>query len=62
MAVLKVIELMAESPTSWENATQQAAMKAAKTLKGVRSVWVKRKSTEPAHDVFAYRLGIVILA
>ena len=58
MAVLKVIELMAESPTSWENATQQAAMKAAKTLKGVRSVWVKDMSAhvDKTGNITSYRV------
>jgi dodecin len=41
MAVLKVIELMANSSKSWEDATQQAVAKASKTLKGVKSVWVQ---------------------
>jgi dodecin len=58
MAVLKVIELMAESPTSWENATQMAATKAAKTLKGVRSVWVKDMSAhvDKAGKITSYRV------
>ena len=41
MAVLKVIELLAESPKSWEDAAQVAVSKAAKTLKNVRSVWIQ---------------------
>lgn len=41
MTVLKVIELMSESNESWEDAAQKAVNKAAKTVKGIRSVWVK---------------------
>lgn len=41
MTVLKVIELMAESSNSWEDAAQKAIDKASKSLKGIKSVWVK---------------------
>lgn len=41
MAVNKVIELMSESPKSWEDAAQKAADKASKTVKGIQSLWVK---------------------
>jgi flavin-binding protein dodecin len=41
MTVLKVIELMSESSKSWEDAAQKAVDKATKTLKGVKSVWIK---------------------
>lgn len=44
MAVLKVIELMAESSKGWEDAAQQAVTKASKSLKGIRSVWMKDMS------------------
>ena len=44
MAVLKVIELMSESSKSWEDATQKAVDKASKSLKGIKSVWVKNFS------------------
>jgi flavin-binding protein dodecin len=41
MSVNKVIELMAESNTSWEDAAQKAVSKAAKSVKQIRSVWVQ---------------------
>ncbi|MGQ0456387.1 MAG: dodecin family protein [Hyphomicrobium sp.] len=44
MAVNKVIELMASSNKSWEDATQKAVDKASKSLKGIRSVWVQDMS------------------
>lgn len=40
MAVLKVIEIMASSPKSWEDATIIAVKTAGKTLKGIRSVYI----------------------
>lgn len=44
MAVLKVIELMASSPKSWEDATKNAVKTAGKTIKGIRSVWIQDQS------------------
>ena len=38
MAILKVIEVMANSTTSWEDATKKAVKEAAKTVKGIKSV------------------------
>ncbi|HYM94845.1 MAG TPA: dodecin family protein [Chitinophagaceae bacterium] len=40
MAVLKVLELMANSTKSWEDAAQQAIDEASKTLSNIRSVYV----------------------
>jgi flavin-binding protein dodecin len=44
MSVLKVIELLASSTISWEDATQKAITKASKSLKNVKSVYVKNQS------------------
>ncbi len=44
MAVLKVIEVMASSSKSWEDATLTAVKRTAKTVKNIRSVWVKDQS------------------
>lgn len=44
MAVLKVIELMASSEKSWEDASAKAISKASKTIKGIKSAWVKDQS------------------
>ena len=44
MAVLKVIEVLASSPKSWEDATQIAVSQAAKSLKNIRSVYVQEHS------------------
>lgn len=41
MSVAKVIELIAESPTSWEDAAQNAVNAAHQTLRHVRNVYVK---------------------
>lgn len=44
MAVLKVIELLASSEKSWEDATMNAVKMAAKTVKEIRSVYVQDMS------------------
>ena len=44
MKVMKVIELMSNSTESWEDATRKGVQKASKSLKNVRSVWVKDQS------------------
>lgn len=44
MAVLKVIEILASSPVSWEDATAVAVKTAGKTVKEIRSAYVKDHS------------------
>ena len=41
MAVLKVIEIMANSDKSWEDAVRKAVKTAAKSVKNIQSVYVK---------------------
>jgi flavin-binding protein dodecin len=38
---VKVIELMSESPKSWEDAAHNAISEASKTLRNVRSIYIK---------------------
>jgi len=44
MAVLKVIEVMASSEKSWEDATAAAVKNAGKTVKEIRSVYIQDQS------------------
>jgi dodecin len=44
--VVKVIELLSQSPKSWEDATQGAVEEASKTLRNVRSVYIKEFTAE----------------
>jgi hypothetical protein len=41
MAVHKTIEIMAESEKSWSDAAQKVVEEASKTVKGIKSIWVK---------------------
>ena len=42
MPVVKVIELIGSSPEGWNDAAQNAITEAAKTIKNIKSVHVKR--------------------
>jgi len=44
MAVLKVIEVLANSSESWEDATRNAVKEASKSVKDIRSVYVREQS------------------
>lgn len=44
MGVLKVIELLSNSEKSWEDATKKAVTTAAKSVKNIRSVYVKEQT------------------
>jgi flavin-binding protein dodecin len=41
MATLKVIEVLAESPKSWEDAAQVAVQKAAVSVHNIKSVYIQ---------------------
>jgi dodecin len=41
MSIVKFLELSAQSPDSFEDAVRQAVERASRTLRGIRSVWVK---------------------
>ncbi|HRP88756.1 MAG TPA: dodecin family protein [Edaphocola sp.] len=59
MSVLKVIEVMSSSDKSWEEATQVGIAKASKTLKGIKSAWVKDQSVSVKDGkVVAYRVTL----
>ena len=61
MSVVKVIEIMAESNKSWEDATRTAVSKASKTIKGIKSVWVQDMSaTVKGTDVDVFRVTLKV--
>jgi len=41
---MKVIEVLSNSDKSWEDATNKAVQEASKTVKNIRSAWVKDQS------------------
>ncbi len=61
MTVLKVIELLASSEKSWEDAVKNAVKTASKTVKGIRSVYVQDQSVVVKDDaVFEFRVNCKI--
>ena len=44
MSVIKVIEILANSTKSWEDAAQQAVTEAAKTIKNIKSIYIQEHS------------------
>ena len=46
MSTVKVIEILAESKVSWEDAAQTAVREASKTLRNIKSVYVEHLNTE----------------
>ena len=56
--IIKVIELLSESPSSWEEATQNVVAEASKTLRNIRSVYVKESTAAVENDkVTSYRIN-----
>ncbi len=59
MAILKVLELMANSTKSWEDAAQQAVNEASKTLKHIRSVYIQDHSAAVKNNkIVDYRVTV----
>jgi len=58
MTMLKVIEVLAESPNSWEEAAQNAVKQAAESLRGISSVYVKEFEAKVENgQITSYRIN-----
>ncbi|QCX01179.1 dodecin domain-containing protein [Aggregatimonas sangjinii] len=61
MAVLKVIEILANSDKSWEDATKKAVSHASKSVKNIRSVYIKEQSAGVKDgEVTEFRVNVKI--
>jgi len=59
MAILKVIEVLASSDKSWEDATRKAVKKASKSVKNIKSAFVQSQSVTVNNDSVAeYRVNL----
>ena len=59
MAVLKVIEVLSNSDKSWEDATRKAVKQASKSVKNIKSVYVKEQSAIVKDDnVTEFRVNV----
>lgn len=61
MSVLKVIEILSNSPKSWEDATEKGVKKAGKSIKNVKSAFVQSQSVVvEGGKVSEYRVNLKI--
>ena len=56
--VLKVVEILAESSKSWEDAAAMAVVKASKTVRGIKSIYIKEFEAQVDNDkISSYRIN-----
>jgi len=61
MAVVKVIEILAESTKSWEDATKLAVSEAAKTIRNIKTVYIESlQAVVEKNEVVRYRVDAKI--
>ncbi len=61
MPVMKVIEIMASSTESWEDATKKAVKHAGKSLKHIKSAFVQSQSVVVKdNEVSEFRVNVKI--
>jgi flavin-binding protein dodecin len=61
MGVHKVIEVLSQSPKSWEDATQKAVAEAAETVDDIKSAYVKEMlAVVENNKVTQYRVNLKV--
>jgi dodecin len=61
MAVARVTEISSTSPKSFDDAIQQGIGRATKTLRNVRSAWVKEQRVDIKDDKIAeYQVNLMV--
>lgn len=61
MSIVKVLEVIAESDTSFDDAAQKAVREAAQTVRNIKSVWIDNFSGVVEGDrITAYRVNAKI--
>jgi len=61
MSIAKVTEIIASSPTSFEDAIQEGIKRAGKTLDNIKSAWVKEQSVVVENEkVTEFRVTILV--
>ncbi|MGZ8536737.1 MAG: dodecin family protein [Flavisolibacter sp.] len=53
MAVIKVIEILANSNKSWEDAAMQAVAEASKSVRNIKSIYIKEHSASVENNKIA---------
>ena len=60
-SVAKVIELIAESDKSWDDAAKNAVTEASKTIKNIKSIWMDNMSAEVRDNkIVSYRANVKV--
>lgn len=61
MAIMKVIEVLANSEKSWEDATRKAVKQASKSVKNIKAVFVQSQSAVVNGDqISEFRVNLKI--
>jgi len=61
MAIMKVVEIMADSKKSWEDATNNAIKRASKSINDIKSAYVQSQSvTVKNGKVGSYRVNLKV--
>ncbi|HEX9261929.1 MAG TPA: dodecin family protein [Candidatus Bathyarchaeia archaeon] len=62
MTVVKIVELVGSSPDGWKEATDNALKEAAKTIKNIKSIHVKRCTAKVEKNKIVEYRAVVRLA
>jgi|TARA_B110000971_G_C19937318_1_gene467010 flavin-binding protein dodecin len=61
MAIMKVIEVLANSEKSWEDATRKAVKQASKSVKNIKAIFVQSQSAVVNGDeISEFRVNLKI--
>jgi flavin-binding protein dodecin len=61
MAIVKVIEILAQSPNSWEDAAKTALMEAARTIRDIQNIYISEFQAVVENDqIVNYRVNAKI--
>lgn len=61
MAIVKVIELIAESDKGWEQAAQEAVTSASKTVRNIKTAYVKdMQAIVEDNKIVRYRVNVQV--
>lgn len=61
MSIVKVVEVLAESTKSWEDAAQEAVKEASKTVKNIKSIYIEHMEAKvEKKQIVSYRINAKI--
>jgi flavin-binding protein dodecin len=61
MSIVKVIEVLAQSGTSWEDAVQQALQETSKTVRNIQTIYIKEfQAIVENNQIVNYRINAKI--